>query len=650
MNFINYKAFKKTLLLKFFLFACFSAGAQKIVVSSDITFRFSSNSWDYIKTKDKNLQVKEILTLFENKKFKPIKTNVLNGGIPGDYYWIHFSLSNIQYSNSSLFIDIESPRLNELELFELSNNEVRSLGKLGDFFPFRERTILNKNYIYNIKLGPNQSKDYFLFINQVGHEFILPIEIFTQTQFIKAVYNDYLVDGLTYGVLLFVSTFSLLFFISTRHFLYLYYALYIITAIIWLLSYFGLGYQYFWGNYPSLSTISAPLMASLNILLNIQICKIILRLQWIDKILNRACSICQVLLFLVGIFPVFLNLNNYAYFVNHTYLIIFLSIILISTVLIFYSVVTNLFKGSLIAKVYFAASLLKALSILNLALLELGITPAFYNMETQLQIGILIEITLLTYAIAKRYTTYRFKTYKQVIQAHEEERSNISKEIHDCISSSLTGLNFAFVNLINKNSFEKINGFELSRIAKELNDVQLESRYISHDLLPGYIKQYSLREIVERYISETKLRYNSNASENNLKLSFSSNLPNHELNEEVKLNIFRIIQELITNLIKHSKATSAEIIFSFNKKLLEIILEDNGVGFKHYNSNNGIGLKNIQSRIRLLDGHIQIHSCLPDLALQEFGKNFISNRVNGTLIIIKIPLNNKVLLPRSSDF
>ena len=96
------------------------------------------------------------------------------------------------------------------------------------------------------------------------------------------------------------------------------------------------------------------------------------------------------------------------------------------------------------------------------------------------------------------------------------------------------------------------------------------------------------------------------------------------LDSNTEITVFRIIQELITNVIKHAEATEATINISHFDDNLNIIIEDNGKGFNfnNINLNNGMGLSSIKKRIEHLDGNFQIDSVLK----------------RGTSIIINIPV------------
>ena len=605
-------------------------------------------AWSYFTTDNRTLAIGNIIAGYASGQFKSCGETILNAGIPAQYYWVHFSLNNPGTTSNMLVVDIDNARLNDLELFEKYDDTATSLGKLGDFYPFSQRSFLHKKFIYRIFLQPRQKKDYFLFVNQVGHTLTLPVKVYPAKEFSSSTFTDYLFDGVTYGILLFVGLLSLLFFLTSRFYLYLFYSLYIMTAILWFLSYFGLGYQYLWGNHPVMNTVMSPLMASLNVLLNLQICQILLQLNRSSKVLNRFANTAKAALIVSAAIPLLFNLNSRGYAVNHAYLLLFLCTILLAMVVVSVSVILYAIRGFIAARVYLIASLLKAGSIVNLALLELGITPAMLNMEGLLQIGIFIEVTLLTYALANRYSIFKLKTFEKVMEAHEKERAMISKEIHDGISNSLTGINYGIADITKDIHYLPAQELKLKKIFHELNRLQVEARNISHNTMPEYIKKSSLADIVEQYVEEVRDKIGNDAKNSNfITIDFSANTQVINFSEAVKLNIFRITQEIISNILRHSKASHADLLFSFGKRELTIIAEDNGIGCKPalQGKKGGMGLNNIRSRVELLEGSISILSPAykrnPE-AIDPPGENHPLATEYGTLIKIKIPYRDNV--------
>lgn len=634
----------KVILLTVFFFPN-TIKSENIVISKQEVYKFKGNQWSYLKVSDSAISINEIINYYKSDHFTEVNSSVYNGGIPDKYYWFHFTITNKDTVDVNLYIDIESPRLNNLKLFEYDGQLARSLAQTGDFFPFDKRAIEHKNFVISSVLKRNETKDYFLFVNQIGHAFILPIKILKDNAFQTYTSRSYLTDGITYGILLFVAVFSLVLYISTRHLLYMYYALYIISALLWMLSYFGLGYEYLWGKYPFICTVSSPFLASINLFFNIRICQLLLQLKKANHFLNKLANILGVALLVIGVIPwiVNLNLNQYGYQLNATYLTIFLTIIIGSVLTVLCSTLFNSIKGSIVARFYLVASILKVGSILNLALLEFGISPALYDLDNFLKIGILIEIALLTFALAQRYNFYKFKTFQQIIFAQEGERKKIAADLHDTVSNTLTGIHLTLTNLISQETNLSLETRQnLEKIYSKVRDLQHETRYISHRLTPDYILKNSLIPIIEKYIDDLGTHLAENKTNTPL-INFSSNDELINFPEATKLNIYRIIQELISNALKHSCASTVEVIFSFTKKDLTIVVEDNGIGIHNKgNDKAGIGMNNIKSRVEIMNGKISIQSLInpTDKNGNDLnGDNILENC--GTLIIIKIPAGNE---------
>lgn len=603
------------------------AGDSAIVINSfQSEYSFHSNNWLMLKTDSSHLPFAYISDYYAKNRFHPVKAAVLNGGIAKKYYWFHFAIRNEDTVSNQMVIDIQSPRLNELELFEVSSDSTRSLGKLGDFYPFEERGLLHKNFQYVITLQKAEKKQYFLYVNQIGHTLLLPVRVYKRKAFESTVNQNYLTDGITYGLLLFVTIFSFLFYINTRHKLYLYYSLYILTSIIWFLGYFGLGFEFIWNDYPALNTMLAPVFSALNLFLNIQISQVLLdtrnRHPWLCKIGN----ISKAALVVVAIIPMIINLNNHSFAINNAYLTVFLTVIFVSILVVLYSLIASLVKGTAAARYYFIASIIKVSGIFNLALLEWGLAPASFYTETMLQSGILIEIILLTYAIARRYTSYKIRTYRKIIQAQENERFNTAKEIHDGISGTLTAIRFNLLNL-SRNAAVVTAGISknLVAISEDVGTAQVEARNISHNLMPAYIKNNSLNRVIDLYIQDIQQKKGEQ-----IDIQFSSKHTDEYFSEDVRLSIFRIIQEIMANIIKHAQASAVNIEFMYRKKDLLITVEDNGIGIDADTLKNkkGIGIRNIESRVQLLNGIFHITS----------GKKMNSEMSgSGTYIFIRIP-------------
>ena len=178
------------------------------------------------------------------------------------------------------------------------------------------------------------------------------------------------------------------------------------------------------------------------------------------------------------------------------------------------------------------------------------------------------------------------------IEGEEKERERIALELHDGVASVLTGVRL-------KLSTGKLSEIDLEHKLKELNQ---EIRNISHQLAIPSLKDVN---IVEHFFEELI----SNAF-SNIEVDLSC-FPEGDLlpfQEFEKKNIYRIVQELFQNVTKHAQASHVMVSYSRTEDGMNIIIEDNGVGFDTDSSKKGIGFDNIQKRLLSLNGELSIDS------------------------------------------
>jgi len=191
------------------------------------------------------------------------------------------------------------------------------------------------------------------------------------------------------------------------------------------------------------------------------------------------------------------------------------------------------------------------------------------------------------------------KLIKAEIEGQDKERIRIAQELHDSVGGNLAAIKLQ----LNNSSYGKEN--EIKRINSQINDTYNQIRSISHNLLPKRFNRNSFCEIVAEY-------QNNLATASNIDATFSAH-PRTEINkidENILVEVYHIIQELITNTIKHAQANKIELQLNLIENLFSVIFEDNGIGFNIENNTDGIGLTNIKNRINNLNGSLHIDSTL----------------------------------------
>ena len=194
---------------------------------------------------------------------------------------------------------------------------------------------------------------------------------------------------------------------------------------------------------------------------------------------------------------------------------------------------------------------------------------------------------------------------KEMLQAtiltQEKERKRIAQDLHDAISSKLNIVSLN-TNVLLEGDVAPEEANEMLGTILQISNTTLESsRRIAHDLLPPVLQKFGLHAAVE----ELKNDYNRATAD---LISYSGNYENNTLEAKEELHLFRIVQELVNNSLKHGKATAIEIVLESEPVKLEYT--DNGIGFENTAGKGkpGLGMKNIESRVELLNAESNFQS------------------------------------------
>lgn len=198
------------------------------------------------------------------------------------------------------------------------------------------------------------------------------------------------------------------------------------------------------------------------------------------------------------------------------------------------------------------------------------------------------------------------KKKEEIVRLHsmfrgeEKERTRIAHELHDGIISELAAVKMQF-NAFEYQIREREQTDDLKEAMAQLEEITEELRKTSHNLMPEILIQSGI-EIAVRSFCE-KLMKNRVS-----RIAFQSYGEIPRLDLEFELTIYRIIQELVQNAFKHANASHVLVQLSGEGQLLTVTVEDNGKGIEDKQDTDGMGLNNIRTRVKALDGHITIES------------------------------------------
>ncbi|NOT90733.1 PAS domain-containing sensor histidine kinase [Ferruginibacter sp.] len=202
--------------------------------------------------------------------------------------------------------------------------------------------------------------------------------------------------------------------------------------------------------------------------------------------------------------------------------------------------------------------------------------------------------------------TFRVKTENLIIRAiidtQEKERHRLAQDLHDSLSQQLSAIKF-YVSSTAEVTKNKTNKDILNQSSKAMGAVIADMRNICFNLMPGTLAEFGLVKAVKEFC-----HYSLFCKKVNFIIKQNTVLP--EMSSELKIDLYRVIQEFITNAIKHGKANRIQIAFAYSRHQLNLQLSDDGCGFDPLNAGKGMGLQNVRSRVKSHDGKLKISSII----------------------------------------
>jgi len=232
--------------------------------------------------------------------------------------------------------------------------------------------------------------------------------------------------------------------------------------------------------------------------------------------------------------------------------------------------------------------------------------------KNMLIVAISAGALLLALLLAARYRHFRQKQQillrdreigqlKAMMAGEEKERARIARELHDGIGSMLAAIKMNFGIIQEQPDVSPHTRSLNGKVMKMIEDTAGEVRKTAHNLMPDVLTQYNLEKALTIYCDQINV-----ANRLQIDLQFLGALD--LTNKASELLIYRMIQELIQNILKHSCATQACIMIKQWNEKLSIIVEDNGTGFDMDEHRSGFGLQNLQFRVQALRGMLSINS------------------------------------------
>jgi two-component system NarL family sensor kinase len=206
---------------------------------------------------------------------------------------------------------------------------------------------------------------------------------------------------------------------------------------------------------------------------------------------------------------------------------------------------------------------------------------------------------------------------KGIIQAEEKERKRIAADLHDGVGQLFSAVRMNLSSLMER---VVLNNTEEQALAEKtiamVDESCKEVRTIAHQMMPNILLKIGLASAIKDFVNKIDSHH--------LKVNLEAYGLDERLDNNVEIVLYRVVQECVNNVIKHSKASRLDINLTRETDNISVTIEDNGIGFNTADKMKfeGIGLKNIITRVAYLKGTVDISS----------------DQNKGTLVAIYIPL------------
>lgn len=253
---------------------------------------------------------------------------------------------------------------------------------------------------------------------------------------------------------------------------------------------------------------------------------------------------------------------------------------------------------------------------------QLQMQQTIIRQKSRMSILLLVGIALLVLLIILAYRNFRHRQQlhisrinqleqekqlsatEAVLKGEEQERTRLAKDLHDGLGGMLSGIKYSFQTMKENLSMTPENQQAFGRSLDMLDSSIKEMRRVAHNLMPEVLVHYGLDAAIKDFTSELK-------SSGIIKVVYQSmGMENKKIEQSLALGIYRIVQELLNNVVKHSEATEVLVQLFAEKEKLVVNVEDNGKGMEitQLEKTEGMGWKNIRLRTGLLNGNTDIQS------------------------------------------
>jgi len=540
--------------------------------------------------------------------WKPLTNTQIPISYVGYTTWVRININAIKKYGIIDYVDVGNPHINYLKCWIVKKDSiVKSFTLTGDNTVFSTRQIPTTSFLFTINNKEYIDCDIVIAADKRFTKLDLPITFCSQAYYIKQ-HNEYsLVFGITMGFCMLLFLLNIYLFTSLRKSFYAWYSLYLLLIVVYLCANSGFFFEYITPNFPIINDALRPAIFCF-----IELPMLLFFIDLLDiktkypklYLVNIRAVFIYFLAFVIAL----LSLSGGGY-ERQGFLLKLSSYIVLPFLVL-----------SLLQSIYFVVKKIPFSIFFLLSFLCFSFFLSIYSMNQKELIGnnfftknanylaIVSEAFLATFLLVWQYKYYRDQAmqlqqqniaiqqdiFNETAAWQEKEMQRISSLLHDTVGANLGFLRLEIDNLL-------VNETDKRNITEHIARIGNEVRTMSHSFSPIILKDKGLYNA----INDTVKLINNNSS---IDLQFEWLGSKDSLSLQYQIIVYRIIQELLQNILKHAKASNAFLQVLIEEKLISIYVEDDGIGVAAPAQNKGVGLKSIENLVQLLRGSCRIES------------------------------------------
>lgn len=377
-----------------------SHAAEPLIIKQDFEGEFVGPYTLHLEDKSRQLRIDDILSPALREKFAPVNQDTLNFGFSDSAEWLQIPLRNDTDRTIRWMLQLEDPRVNRVELYEVRPDGKYSTHLSGTQTPIQQRDVKHRQSVFALNTPPGDS-EIFIRATNPGRTFVtLYSTAWSEAQLNNRNYSANLVLGVFYGAMMGLLLYNLFIYITVRDSNYFWYLLYLICAIFAYLSINGLGSLYLWGNSPYLGAESSIIAYFITFLFIFIFARGFLNTRQVSPSLDRVMVGCIIFSGIGTVSSISDISFTFNWAIAYPLSFPFPVILLVAGIM-------SLRKGMRQARFYVAAWATFLLSLPMFFLKDIGAIPFSPFNNFTIQLGTLLEAILLSIALADRINLLR---------------------------------------------------------------------------------------------------------------------------------------------------------------------------------------------------------------------------------------------------